>query len=206
MHQIFLVTGNWKLETSLLETIMNDIRTQLLECPLAYEVPHIPGDHTPLVISITAAAIDWQAKMLPWTLASLINNTDLIMQGVHLYIACEDGTEDRIRSALSLFDLPDGTIFRGTDPSDAFTRSFKTAPIVDMDVNYWAFRDASNTHKLDLNATGLQNYTGSQIIKPYPPISEASPAPALYDMTHCTIEQFRHAMKQLMGAQLAISV
>ncbi len=173
---------------------------KLPECPLAYEVPRIPGDHTALVISITAEDIDWQAKMLPWCLASLINNTDLVMQGVHLYIPCEDGTEDRIKTALSLFDLPHGTIFRGTDPSDAFTRSFKTALIVDMDVNYWAFRDASNTHKLDLNFTGLQT------IKPYPPISEVSPAPALYDMTHCTIEQFRHAMKQLMGAQLAISV
>ena len=183
---------------------MNDIRTQLPECPLAYEVPHIPGDHTPLVISITAAAIDWQAKMLPWTLASLINNTDIIMNGVHLHIACAYGTEDRIRSALSLFDLPENTIIKLAKNMEFHPRY--TANYV-YNVNYWAFRDASNTHKLDLNATELQNYTGSQIIRsPYPPISEVSPAPALYDMTHCTIEQFRHAMKQLMGAQLAISV
>ena len=177
-----------------------DIRAQLPECPLAYEVPPIPGNHTALVISITAADIDWQEKMLPWSLASLINNTDLLMQGVNLYILCDHGTEARIQNALSEFDLPDGTISSEADPSDAFTHSFKTAPIVDMDVNYWAFRDASNTHKLDLN------FTGSQIITPYPPISEVSPAPALYDMTHCTIEQFRHAIKHLLGAQLAMKV
>lgn len=169
---------------------------KLPECPLAYEVPRIPGDHTALVISITAEDIDWQAKMLPWCLASLINNTDLVMQGVHLYIPCEDGTEDRIKTALSLFDLPEGTIRAdGTN----IGATYDTVYI--FDINYWAFRDASNTHKLDLNFTELQS-----IRFPYPPISEVPPAPALYDMTHCTIEQFRHAMKQLMGAQLAISV
>ena len=80
---------------------MTDIRAQLPECPLAYEVPFIPGNHTALVIPvITAADIDWQEKMLPWTLASLINNTDLIMNGVHLYIVCDDSTGDRTRTAL----------------------------------------------------------------------------------------------------------
>ena len=179
---------------------MSDLRSQLPECPLAYEVPYIPGNHTALVISITAADIHWQEKMLPWTLASLINNTDLIMKGVHLYIACEDGTEARIKTALSLFDLPDGTLFDGTDPSDAFSNIYKTAAIANMDVNWWAFRDESNTHKLDLN------FSGSHIIKPYPLISEVSASPTMYDMTHCTTEQFRHAIKQLMGAQLSMKI
>ena len=49
--------------------------------------------------------------MLPWTLASLINNTDIVMKGVHFYIVCEDGeTQDRIKTALKKFDLPPGTI------------------------------------------------------------------------------------------------
>ena len=49
--------------------------------------------------------------MIPWTLASLINNTDIVMKGVHLYVVCEDGeTQDRIKTALKKFDLPPGTI------------------------------------------------------------------------------------------------
>ena len=70
---------------------MNDLRAQLPECPLEYQIPHIPGSHTALVIEINAADIDWQEKMLPWTLAGLINNTDIVMKGVHLYVVCEDG-------------------------------------------------------------------------------------------------------------------
>ena len=89
---------------------MNDLRSQLPECPLEYQIPHIPGSHTALVIEIHAADIDWQEKMLPWTLASLINNTDIVMKGVHFYIVCEDGTQDRIKTALKKFDLPPGTI------------------------------------------------------------------------------------------------
>ena len=68
---------------------MNDLRIQLPECPLEYQVPHIPASHTALVIEINTADIEWQEKMLPWTLAGLINNTDIVMKGVHLYIACE---------------------------------------------------------------------------------------------------------------------
>ena len=92
-------------------TTLNDLRAQLPECPLEYQVPHIPGSHTALVIEIHTADIDWQEKMLPWTLAGLINNTDIVMKGVHLYVVCEDGeTQDRIKTALKKFDLPPGTI------------------------------------------------------------------------------------------------
>ena len=163
------------------------------ECPLEYEVPYIPGTHTALVISINAADIDWQEKILPWTLASLINNTDLVMKGVHLYIVCEDGTEARIQNALSLFDLPQETI---REDGTNIGATYDTVYI--FDINCWAFRDESNAHKL--------NFTGLQSIKPYPPISDVSPSPIFYDMTHCTAEQFRHAMKQLMGSQLAMKV
>ena len=46
--------------------------------------------------------------MIPWTLASLINNTDIVMQGVHLsIIACENKNDEaRIQTALKMFDLP----------------------------------------------------------------------------------------------------
>ncbi|MDE0016066.1 MAG: hypothetical protein OXU51_07770 [Candidatus Poribacteria bacterium] len=173
---------------------MKDIRSQLPECPLAYEVPFIPTHHTALLIPITAADVEWQERMLPWTLASLINNTDLIMNGVHLYIVCDKGTEARIQTALSLFDLPENTIFEET--SVAVNSRYDA--ILQFDTNFWAFRDESNTHKL--------NFSGLDIIKPYPPISEISPAPMLYDMTHCTSAQFRHAIKHLLGAQLGITV
>ena len=173
---------------------MKDIRSQLPECPLAYEVPFIPSDRTALVIPVNATDIYWQEKMLPWTLASLINNTDLITKGAHLYIACEDSDlEDRIQTALKNFELPEWTIFElKTEVDSPYDWTFM------FDINYWAFRDESNTHKL--------NFSGSHIIKPYPPISEVSPNPMLYDMTHCTIEQFRHAIKQLMGSQLAVEI
>ena len=177
---------------------MNDLRTQLPECPLAYEVPHIPVTHTALVIVINAADIDWQAKMLPWTLASLINNTDLIMNGVHLYIACENGTENRIKTALKRFELPKKTIIEVMRNTDLHSRY---DIVCDFNINLWAFRDESNTYKLDLDFSEIQTPGVS-----YPPISEVSPAPMLYNMEHCTTEQFRHAIKQLMGAQLAMKV
>ena len=176
---------------------MNDLRTQLPECPLEYEVPYIPGNHTALVIPITAADIQWQEKMLPWTLASLINNTDLIMKGVHLYIVCDDSTGDRTQIALKRFDLPENTILEESSGPLA-TNDYDAIPV--FDINYWAFRDESNTHKLDLSDL--------DIIKPfpYPPISDVFPAPIFYDMTNATIEQFRHAIKHLMGAQLAMKI
>jgi hypothetical protein len=127
---------------------MKDIRTQLPECPLEYEVPLIPGTHTALVIAINAADIDWQEKVLPWTLASLINNTDLIMKGVHLYIACEAGTQDRIRTALKRFALPHNTIIErdSTQPFITFgEHGFGYDSICMLDIHWWAFRGASGS-------------------------------------------------------------
>ena len=123
---------------------MNDLRYRLPECPLEYEVPHIQASHTALVIEINAADIDWQERMLPWTLASLINNTDLVMKGVHLYVVCEEGTQDRIKTALKQFDLPPGTI----GPQDADGKplilfgkyGYRYDSVCILDVNYWAFR------------------------------------------------------------------
>ena len=141
---------------------MNDIRAQLPECPLEYEVPFIPGNHTALVIPINGADIDWQEKMLPWTLASLINNTDLIMKGVHLYIACEDGdTEDRIRTAISYFDFSVNPIIKrdSTEPFILFGEHghrYNTVCLFDM--NYWAFRGDENQAKLPLGHTLKHNY------------------------------------------------
>ena len=124
---------------------MNDLRAQLPECPLEYQVPHIPGSHTALVIEINTADIDWQEKMIPWTLASLINNTDIVMKGVHLYVVCEDGeTQDRIKTALKKFDLPPGTITRKDEDSKPLTVFGKYGYRYDsyciLDINYWAFR------------------------------------------------------------------
>lgn len=125
---------------------MKDIRTQLPACPLEYEVPHIPGTHTAFVIAINAADIDWQEKLLPWTLASLINNTDIVMKGVHLYIACEGGTQDRIRTALKRFNLPKNTIIERdtTKPFITFgEHGFAYDSICMFDPHYWAFRGAA---------------------------------------------------------------
>ena len=178
----------------------NDLRAQLPECPLEYEVPYIPSNHTALVIPVTAADIHWQEKMLPWTLASLINNTDIIVKGVHLYIACDAGvSEDRIRTALSLFDLPENTILEEA----SITVSGSYAHLCFFDINYWAFRDEQNTHKLPSEHIIVSD---SRVVELYPDISQVPPAPGLYDMTHCTIEQFRHAIKHLMGAQLSMKV
>lgn len=124
---------------------MNDLRTQLPECPLEYEVPPIPGTHTALVIAINAADIDWQEKMLPWTLAGLINNTDIVMKGVHIYIACENGdTEARIKTALKGFSLPryDTPMNRKiAAPFILFGEyGFGYDTVCLWDINYWAFR------------------------------------------------------------------
>ena len=130
---------------------MNDIRLRIPECPLEYEVPLIPGTHTALVIAVNAADIDWQEKMLPWTLASLINNTDLIMKGVHLYIACEDGTEDRIKTALKKFDLPPNTILDATRQivqSNYLNSTYESVCI--MDITYWAFRGQNSDKTADI--------------------------------------------------------
>ena len=133
---------------------MNDLRAQLPECPLEYQVPHIPASHTALVIEINAADIDWQEKMLPWTLASLINNTDLVMKGVHLYVVCEDDdTHGRAVAALKNFDLPNSryanvpysTILHKAALPDTPLRlfgkyGFAYDSVCILDINYWAFR------------------------------------------------------------------
>ena len=124
---------------------MNDLRPLLPECPLEYQVPHIPGSHTALVIEIHTADIDWQEKMIPWTLAGLINNTDIVMKGVHLYVVCEDGeTQDRIKTALKKFDLPPGTIVSKDEdrkPLIVFGKyGYRYDSVCMLDINYWAFR------------------------------------------------------------------
>lgn len=186
---------------------MNDIRTQLPECPLAYEVPYIPGKHTALVIPITAADIDWQEKMLPWCLASLINNTDLIVNGVHLKITSDTGiTHESAREALKHFDLPEHTCIitsgRPTDPALRTTEYGYDSTYI-FDINYWAFRDENNTHKLSIGDVLKHNLSDTE---PYPDVSSVSPDPRLYDMKSCTPAQFSHAIKRLLGAQLAMKI
>ena len=133
---------------------MNDLRRQLPECPLEYQIPHIPGSHTALVIEITAADIDWQEKMLPWTLAGLINNTDIVIKGVHLYVVCEDGTRDRIRTALKKFDLPPGTILTKDENSKPLLVFGKYGHRYDsvclLDINYWTFRGTGKRESADI--------------------------------------------------------
>ena len=133
---------------------MNDLRALLSECPLGYEVPFIPASHTALVIETDAADIDWQEKMLPWTLASLIDNTDLIMTGVHLYITCENSTKDRIETALKRFDLPPGTLIPKATDNKPLMRFGKYGSRYDsicmFDINYWAFRGIGKSYKLPL--------------------------------------------------------
>lgn len=133
---------------------MSDLRALLTECPLGYEVPLIPASHTALVIETDAANIDWQAKMLPWTLASLIDNTDLILTGVHLYIVCEDSTKDRIETALERFDLPPGTVIPKETDNEPLRRFGMHGSRYDsvclFDINYWAFRGFGKSYKLPL--------------------------------------------------------
>ena len=133
---------------------MNDIREQLPECPLEYQIPHIPGSHTALVIETNAADIDWQEKMLPWTLAGLINNTDIVMKGVHLYVVCEDDIRDRIRTALKKFDLPPGTLITPDEDSKPLILfgeyGYKYDSVCMFDINYWAFRGIGKSQGADI--------------------------------------------------------
>ena len=180
---------------------MNDIRLQLPECPLEYEVPLIPATHTALVIAINAADIDWQERMLPWTLASLINNTDLVMSGVHIYIVLAPGIEgfrDRIQKVLSLFDLPDGTITEDCTKPGAYDTVYM------FDINRWAFRDGKNQIKLPIG--DLLKETPQQIEPAPSEPFDLRKDPCLCDMTHATAEDFRRAIKHLMGAQLAMKI
>lgn len=125
---------------------MDDVRTRVPECPLEYQIPHIPGSHTALVIEIHAADIDAQEKILPWTLASLINNTDIVMKGVHLYVLCEDGIQARIKTALRRFDLPPGTLRVGNPGADNTPlivfgeHGYGYDSVCLLDIHYWAFR------------------------------------------------------------------
>ena len=174
---------------------LNDLRLQLPECPLEYEVPCIPGTHTALVISVTAIGIDWQEKMLPWTLASLINNTDLVMEGGHLYIVCENDTEDRIQTALSLFDLPENTIINGRrEPKLCFSYDY----VAIWHADHWAFRDRKNQIKLPIG----------QVTSPTPARDGYAPSkyPQRCNMRFATKDMFRDAIKHLMGAQLAMEI
>ena len=137
------------------DNTLNDLRSQLPECPLEYQIPHIPGSHTALVIEIHTADIDWQEKMLPWTLAGLINNTDIVMKGVHLYVVCEDGDpKERIRAALKKFDLPPGTL-RSKDgdnkPLIVFGKyGYRYDSVCILDINYWAFRGIGKREGADI--------------------------------------------------------
>lgn len=132
---------------------MHDLRTQLPPCPLEYQVPYIPGAHTAIVIDTHAPDIDWQEKMLPWTLASLINNTDIVMKGVHLYVLCDDATHPRIEKALQRIELPPDTLVRKPDNLPSDTPPFLRTAEIDydsvcmLDIHYWAFRGLGHRSK-----------------------------------------------------------
>lgn len=139
---------------------MNDIRTQLPKCPLEYQVPHIPGNDTAIVIDINTTEIDWQERMLPWTLASLINNTDIVMKGVHLYVRCEETVRERIADATAKIEIQNAP---GVKDNKIVTKGNDLTPLVTLgayghaydsvcmlDINYWAFRGQNNAEKLPL--------------------------------------------------------
>ena len=127
---------------------MNSLHAQLPDCPLEYEIPFIPGTHTALVIDTQPDHIDWQEKVLPWTLASLINNTDLVMKGVHLYVLCDDTTQPRIETALKHFDLPPDTILkRPADVPSLTAVNWHYNSVCYLDIQYWAFRGYGETSK-----------------------------------------------------------
>lgn len=138
---------------------MNDLREQLPKCPLEYQVPHIPSTHTAIVIDINTDEIEWQERMLPWTLASLINNTDIVMKGVHLYIRCEAAVKERIEAATAKIEIQNNEM--GAKDNKIIVRKNNSTPLVTLgyygfaydsvclyDINYWAFRNQYNTAKL----------------------------------------------------------
>ena len=147
---------------------MNDLRIQLPECPLEYQVPYIPSTHTAIVIDINTVNIDYQERMLPWTLASLINNTDIVMKGVHLYIQCEETVKERIQAATSKIKIqntgvnaPDDKIITKDNEKPLITlgkHGFAYDSICMYDINYWAFRDQHNTAKLPLGHVLRHNW------------------------------------------------
>ena len=147
---------------------MNDLRTQLPKCPLEYQVPHIPGSHTAIVIDINTDEIEWQERMLPWTLASLINNTDIVMKGVHLYVRCEEQVRDRIADATEKIEIQNAP---GVKDNKIVTKGNDLTPLVTLgeyghaydsvcmlDINYWAFRGKNNAEKLPLGHVLRHNW------------------------------------------------
>lgn len=147
---------------------MKDIRTQLPECPLEYQVPHIPGGHTAIVIDINTRDIDWQERMLPWTLASLINNTDIVMKGVHLYVRCEEQVKARIEAATAKIEIQNAP---GVKDNKIVTKGNALTPLVTLgahghaydsvcmlDINYWALRGQNNAEKLPLGHVLRHNW------------------------------------------------
>ena len=146
---------------------MNDIRTQLPKCPLEYQVTHIPSSHTALVIEIDSAQIDWQERMLPWTLASLINNTDIVMKGVHLYVHCEEGVRERIADATAKIEIQnapgvkDNKLIIKDNEKPLMTlgeHGHAYDSICLYDINYWAFRGPNNAEKLPLGHVLRHNW------------------------------------------------
>ena len=182
---------------------MNDLRAQLPECPLEYEVPYIPTTHTVLVIVVNSEDIFWQEKMLPWTLASLINNTDLVMEGVHLKITSDTGwVHERVQESLKRFDLPQHTcIITSGRPTDPLLRAqdYGYDTVYIFDINHWAFRDAENQIKLPIEPVLKSDVCATSGYA-------FSKEPQLCNMRNATEDMFRHAIKHLMGAQLAMKV
>lgn len=147
----------------------HNIRIPIPKCPLAYEVPHIPSNHTAIVIDINTADIDFQERMLPWTLASLINNTDIVMKGVHLYVHCEEAVRKRIEDATVKIQIQNNGI--NTPDDKIISKSSGATPLVTLgehgaaydsiclyDINYWAFRGYGNSEKLPLGHVLQHNW------------------------------------------------
>lgn len=149
--------------------MQHNIRIPIPKCPLAYQVPHIPGNHTAIVIDINIREIEWQERMLPWTLASLINNTDIVMKGVHLYVHCEEAVRKRIEDATSKIQIQNNGI--NTPDDKIISKGNDSTPLVTLgkyghaydsicryDINYWAFRGHSNSEKLPLGHVLRHNW------------------------------------------------
>ena len=142
-----------------------DLRKLPLGSHLSYEVPHIPANHTALVLETDTANIDWQERMLPWTLASLVNNTDLVMKGVHIYIAYEAETQSRVQKAVEAFDFVgaiDRAVFIEKDPRQPFpvfgAYGAKYDSVCLFDIRYWAFRCGNNREKLPIGHVLKHNW------------------------------------------------
>ena len=137
---------------------MTDIRTQLPECPLEYQIPHIPQNHSAIVIDTNAKNIDAHEKILPWTLASLINNTDIVHKGVHIYVRYEKPTKKRIQNALKNIELPTPLVeIKNPDTPPFLTTGWQYDSVCLYNINYWAFRGFGN-HDIKLPIGHLLRY------------------------------------------------